>query len=62
MSYIMVNKGYSNLYLGRSNTMIIFIALAAVISLLSIEVSLRKTVKQNEEMIELLKDMKKGEE
>ncbi|MGD6876336.1 hypothetical protein [Bacillus infantis] len=42
--------------------MIIFIALAAVISLLSIEVSLRKTVKQNEEMIELLKDMKKGEE
>ncbi len=42
--------------------MIIFIALAAVISLLSIEVNLRKTVKQNQEMIELLKDMKKREE
>ncbi|RYI27004.1 YrzO family protein [Bacillus infantis] len=42
--------------------MIIFIVLAAVITLFSIEVNLRKTVKQNQEMIELLKEMKKGEE
>ncbi|MEN8698143.1 YrzO family protein [Bacillus infantis] len=42
--------------------MIIFIVLAAFITLFSIEVNLRKTVKQNQEMIELLKEMKKGEE
>ncbi|MCA1042253.1 YrzO family protein [Bacillus infantis] len=41
--------------------MIIFIVLAAFITLFSIEVNLRKTVKQNQEMIELLKEMKKGE-
>ncbi|MGD6843662.1 YrzO family protein [Bacillus infantis] len=42
--------------------MIIFIVLTAVITLFSIEVNLRKSVKQNQEMIELLKEMKKGEE
>lgn len=41
--------------------MIIFIVLAAFITLFSIEVNLRKAVKQNQEMIELLKEMKKGE-
>jgi heme exporter protein D len=40
----------------------LFIMIAAIISLLSIEVNLRKTVKQNQEIIELLKEGKKEEE
>jgi hypothetical protein len=40
----------------------LLIMIAAIISLLSIEVNLRKTVKQNQEIIELLKEGKKEEE